>query len=185
MIKNYVVHCFNDLKNKTIMEAQHYCVEDFFDKLLKFQFYVSTYNNEYNVKNYELFDSTFGKYISWNTKNEQFDTVLTNVRVECFKKANQELIDSEEAEYVKTVSPKSVDSKETEWEKVDPYYVVEHLKREDIMPICRKQASSLILEKYGNSTILESLFGSGEFPHLIFKVVRIGSQNYYFYMITR
>ena len=53
------------------------------------------------------------------------------------------------------------------------------------MPICREQASSLILEKYGNSTILESLFGSGEFPHLIFKIVRIGSQNYYFYMITR
>ena len=30
------------------MEAQFYCVEDFFDKLLKFQFYV--YTNRYNWK---------------------------------------------------------------------------------------------------------------------------------------
>lgn len=158
MIKTEVVHDFDVLKNETIDELVTKFVNDFEYKIYTLIRDMGEYGLPMSIRMYDTFNILKGKRISYNNKNVEYEEVKTDLYT--FFKNDLKTRESFDAEYNGIDIESELEFDACTW----------LLDKNEKKP------------KYQN---WECLFGLGEFPHMIIKIVRIGNQKYSFYSITR
>lgn len=156
MIKTEIVHDFDVLKNETIDELVTKFVNDFEYKIYTLIRDIGEHGLPMTIRMYDTFNILKGKRISYNNKNVEYEEVKTDLYT--FFKNDLKTRESFDAEY---------NAVETELEFDARTWLLDKNEKNP---------------KYQN---WECLFGLGEFPHMIIKIVRIGNQKYSFYSITR
>lgn len=168
MIKTEVVHDFDVLKNETIDELVTKFVNDFEYKIYTLIRNIGEHGLPMSIRMYDTFNILKGKRISYNNKNVEYEEVKTDLYT--FVKNDLKTRKSFDAEY------NGIDIDCVECNGVD------------IESELESDARTWLLDKNGKNPKYqnwECLFGLGEFPHMIIKIVRIGNKKYSFYNITR
>ena len=173
MIKTEIVHDFDVLKNETIDELVTKFVNDFEYKIYTLICDMGEQGLPMSIKMYDTFNVLKGKRISYNNKNVEYEEVKRDLYT--FFNNDLKTRKSFDAEY-NGIEYNGVDIDCVEYNGVDIESESEFDARTWLLDKNEKNP------KYQN---WECLFGLGEFPHMIIKIVRIGNQKYSFYSITR
>lgn len=168
MILKEYVHGFRELGSLSIEQAKMECFEDFYDNVCRFAGRNAD-NNECSIENYARFNSFCGVLTNYNNKNVQFTIMISreNSTDLFFNRceSNNRCADSLEDH-----RPKDIDTEDKERGE-------------------RKLCEDVEIKHFGDSTQIipryKAIFAPGEFPHLIFKIARIGNKDYFWYVLSR
>ena len=168
MLMTEEAHYFNELRKLSIEQAQMECVEDFYNNLRRFAGKELDYG-ERSLENYNRFDCFCGKSISYNNKNVQFVTLIP-------REQSTDLI------YRWLENNK----KEASYDSNSVMSMDEGLMEKGVKRLCENvELSDPVTNVKQKLPKYRVIFGVGEFPHLNFKIVRIGNKEYFWYTLTR
>lgn len=170
MLKKESVHCFCELRDRSIDDIISECKYDFARKCLEM---VKEYRDSeqadyylFGLRAYETFNGK-GRYITYQDKAIEYQSLETDIRAyfEHYLKSSYK--------------NKNIVVPDTYSDDICEY-LLQTVKNEKKT----KEDLGLTLTKPEYKRY-ESLFGLGEFPFLMITIVRIGNKRYFFYQIER
>jgi len=177
MLKKETVHNFRELGDNSIDDITNDCKRDFADKCFEIvKHYLSMLKQDdesltdslFNIRAYGIFDDK-GRHITYQNQALEYEELKTDVK-EYFKDYLERGMVHEQPLCCK----KDVEFCSNE--------VCEYLLQEVENDVKEDLGLTLTKPKYKR---YEALFGLGEFPFMMIRIVRIGNKRYYFYQITR
>lgn len=172
---------FSEVKDLTIEEMKKNCMEHFYKCL--YDWFLNNDLHAFNIKNYGVFDSKYSKKISFRIEDIIFESCYADTREN--KKSFSSFLSNNNEMYVDVCQLNDEScigySKEDEDKyRLTYYYYGNGKNKDDGISIDGYKNKIDFFEHY-----IFDLFGSGEFPFISMKIVRISKQDYYFYNIIR
>ena len=134
---------------------------------------LETEHHKQGLQNYDYFEAEYGKKITYNNKNISYQDVCFDLKEFCGR-------------YFGLKATEVCDGGSNE---VTKYRTVFEVPTEDeVYAECQRMHSELPSNYFDNLKKLvdyNRFFGVGKFPYLVFTIIRIGNQDYYFGKITR
>ena len=154
-----------------VEQMKHFVFTDFANHLK--QEILETEHHKQGLQNYGYFEAEYGKKITYNNKNISYQDICYDLKEFC-------------GHYFELKSTEVCDGGSNE---VTKYRTVFEVPTEDeVHAKCEETQSNISCDYFDNLKKLveyDRFFGAGEFPYLIFTIIRIGNQDYYFGKITR